>query len=79
MRRVLTLSLFVTLAAAGPKGAAVDMTIFDPIGGNEADYRRCYDIIYDHLERSYPAIREAIDAARSGAGRASDQGEGTDG
>jgi protein-tyrosine-phosphatase len=58
---------------------AVDMAIFDPIGGDEADYRRCYTIIEDHLERAYPAIRDEIDAARMRGGRASNQGEGTDG
>jgi protein-tyrosine phosphatase len=46
--------------------AALDLTIFDPIGGEMEDYRRCYAIIEHHLARSYPAIRRAIsDAARS--------------
>jgi len=43
----------------------VDLTIFDPIGGEYEDYARCYDIIEHHLLRAYPAIRKAItDAAR---------------
>jgi protein-tyrosine phosphatase len=48
------------------EAAAFDLTIFDPIGGEMEDYRRCYAIIEHHLIRAYPAIRRAIsDAARA--------------
>ena len=43
-----------------------DLTIFDPIGGSEDDYRRCYAIIESHLRRAYPALRkEMLESARA--------------
>lgn len=46
--------------------SAVDLTIFDPIGGSEEDYLRCFQMISSHIERGYPAIRQAIsDAAKA--------------
>ncbi len=64
-------------------GGALDLTIFDPIGGDVNDYRRAYAIIERHLKRAYPAIREAInqaarDARREDAGRG-DAGRGDTG
>ena len=40
-----------------------DLTVFDPVGGSEDDYRRCYAIIENHLRRGYPALRKAISQA----------------
>jgi protein-tyrosine phosphatase len=48
---------------ADERSDGVDMTIFDPIGGTEDDYRRSYAIIEHHLRRAYPAIRAEISAA----------------
>jgi protein-tyrosine phosphatase len=40
--------------------AGKDLTIFDPIGGSDDDYRRCYAIIESHLRRAYPVLRREI-------------------
>jgi protein-tyrosine phosphatase len=51
---------------ADEENGAVDLTIFDPIGGPEEDYLRCFQMIHMHIERAYPAIRQAIsDAAKA--------------
>ncbi len=39
---------------------AVDLAVFDPIGGSEDDYRHSHAIIESHLRRAYPAIRAAV-------------------
>lgn len=48
---------------ADDEDGAVDLTIFDPIGGSEEDYLRCFQMIAMHIERAYPAIRQAISEA----------------
>ncbi len=60
--------------AASGEDFAIDMAIFDPIGGDIEDYSRSYAIIEGHLERSYVAIREEI----SLAGRPRTEGETAD-
>jgi protein-tyrosine-phosphatase len=48
---------------ADDEDGAVDLTIFDPIGGSEEDYLRCFQTIQMHIERAYPAIRHAMSHA----------------
>jgi len=50
--------------------SAADLMIFDPIGGSEEDYLRCFQMISGHIDRAYPAIREAISASRTRQGGA---------
>lgn len=55
------------LGGYADESGASDLTIFDPIGGSESDYERCYAIIENHLKRAYPGIRKEITDAAKGA------------